>query len=122
MRRARGERSSSAAFSKKTSSPPLKSRVRSAALVTRRRKVWPSASDCSAVSRSDGRNRRLVLIFEWLTLCPTIGPTPVSSQRRDMATDLPAKERRRAEARAPAREQGLYAGPRAGVKAERRPE
>jgi hypothetical protein len=24
------------------------------------------------------------LMFEWLTLWPTIGPIPVSSQRRDM--------------------------------------
>jgi hypothetical protein len=29
-------------------------------------------------------NRRLVLMFEWLTLWPTKGPLPVSSQRRDM--------------------------------------
>src|SRR6202012_4572066 len=31
-----------------------------------------------------GRNRRLVLIFEWLTLWPTCGPLAVSSQRRDI--------------------------------------
>jgi hypothetical protein len=30
----------------------------------------------------------LVLMFEWLTLWPTIGPIPVSSQRRDMADTL----------------------------------
>src|SRR6266481_6011045 len=32
-----------------------------------------------------GRNRRLVLILEWLTLWPTSGPLAVSSQRRDIA-------------------------------------
>src|SRR5713101_3163646 len=32
-----------------------------------------------------GRNRRLVLILEWLTLWPTCGPLAVSSQRRDIA-------------------------------------
>src|SRR4051794_40813534 len=31
-----------------------------------------------------GRNRRLVLILEWLTLWPTWGPLAVSSQRRDI--------------------------------------
>ena len=35
--------------------------------------------------RRAGRNRRLDLMFEWLTRCPVIGPNPVSSQRRDMA-------------------------------------
>ncbi|MEY4256685.1 MAG: hypothetical protein RLZZ141_1912 [Pseudomonadota bacterium] len=29
--------------------------------------------------------KRYVLTLEWLTLLPTIGPTPVSSQRRDIA-------------------------------------
>src|SRR3954468_13491376 len=75
--RARGDRSSSEAFSRKTSRPPLASRVRSAALVTRRRYDWPSASDCRVAGDSAGRNRRFVLMFEWLTLWPTIGPTPV---------------------------------------------
>src|SRR4051794_14170784 len=32
-----------------------------------------------------GRNRRLVLILEWLTLCPTRTALPVRSQRRDIA-------------------------------------
>src|SRR5258706_11954053 len=31
-----------------------------------------------------GRNRRLVLMLEWLTLWPTCGPLAVSSQRRDI--------------------------------------
>jgi hypothetical protein len=30
----------------------------------------------------------LVLMFEWLTLCPTCAPLPVNSQRRDMAENL----------------------------------
>ena len=37
------------------------------------------------VDASEGRKRRFVLMLEWLTLWPTIGPTPVSSQRRDIA-------------------------------------
>src|SRR5450759_4080281 len=35
-----------------------------------------------------GRNRRLVLILEWLTLWPTCGPLSVSSQRRDISEIL----------------------------------
>src|ERR1043166_2398376 len=42
-----------------------------------------------------GRNRRLVLMFEWLTLWPTRTPFPVRSQRRDIA--LPLELKRRAE-------------------------
>src|SRR5690606_12858679 len=50
----------------------------------RSEKVWPSASEATLTVFSDGRKRRLVLMFEWLTLWPTIGPIPVSSQRRDI--------------------------------------
>src|SRR5262249_8320223 len=32
-----------------------------------------------------GRKRRLVLMLEWLTLCPTCAVLPVKSHRRDMA-------------------------------------
>jgi len=35
-----------------------------------------------------GRNRRLVLMFEWLTLWPTWADLPVNSHRRDMALPL----------------------------------
>ena len=45
----------------------------------------PSASEIMDTFSRLGRNRRLVLRFEWLTLCPTCGPLPVSSHRRDMA-------------------------------------
>src|SRR5262245_2617312 len=45
----------------------------------------PSASDITVTLSRLGRNRRLVLRFEWLTLCPTCAPLPVSSHRRDMA-------------------------------------
>ena len=48
----------------------------------RRVKFWPSASECSFAGARAGRKRRLVLVLEWLTLWPTMGPTPVSSQRR----------------------------------------
>src|SRR5262245_33781062 len=39
-----------------------------------------------------GSKRRLVLMFEWLTLWPTCGPLAVSSQRRDMSksSSIPA--------------------------------
>src|ERR1700751_3793271 len=40
-----------------------------------------------------GRKRRLVLMFEWLTLWPTCGALAVSSQRRDMigkSSSIPA--------------------------------
>src|SRR5215510_12314599 len=45
----------------------------------------PSASDMTVTWRRLGRNRRLVLRLEWLTLCPTCAVLPVSSHRRDMA-------------------------------------
>src|SRR5882757_3767415 len=48
----------------------------------------PSASEISVTLNRFGRNRRLVLILEWLTLWPTWGPFAVSSQRRDMAKIL----------------------------------
>jgi hypothetical protein len=63
----------------------LKSRVRSAAFEIRRRSERPRASECNATDFSDGRKRRLVLTFEWLTLWPVMGPMPVSSQRRDIS-------------------------------------
>src|SRR4030081_2974935 len=35
-----------------------------------------------------GRKRRLVLMLEWLTLCPTCAPLPLSSHRHDIGEDL----------------------------------
>src|ERR1700729_1729839 len=51
---------------------------------TRNRTFRPSASEMKVTLHRFGRNRRLVLIFEWLTLWPTCGPLAVSSQRRDI--------------------------------------
>src|SRR5262245_61563153 len=45
----------------------------------------PSASDITVTFSRFGRNRRLVLRFEWLTLCPTCADLPVNSHRHDMA-------------------------------------
>src|SRR5215813_605114 len=45
----------------------------------------PSTSEITVTLSRLGRNRRLVLRFEWLTLCPTCAALPVSSHRRDMA-------------------------------------
>ena len=57
----------------------------SALAETRTRTERPSASEISVTLSRFGRNRRLVLMFEWLTLWPTSGLLPVRSQRRDMA-------------------------------------
>src|SRR3954452_15930197 len=73
----------------------------------RRRKVWPSASDARDAGDSAGRKRRLVLMLEWLTLWPTIGPTPVSSQRRDMGCTL-ARIKRGRDRSSPSRERCVY--------------
>ena len=45
----------------------------------------PSASEISVTFCKFGRNRRLVLMLEWLTLWPTRAFLPVRSQRQDMA-------------------------------------
>src|SRR5712691_7001275 len=37
-----------------------------------------------------GRKRRLVLMLEWLTLCPTCAVLPVSSHRRDIEKPYPS--------------------------------
>src|SRR3981081_4718926 len=52
---------------------------------TRNRTLRPSASEMKVTLHRFGRNRRLVLILEWLTLWPTCGPLAVSSQRRDIS-------------------------------------
>src|SRR5450631_1385585 len=59
---------------------------------TRSRTFRPSASEMKVTLHRFGRNRRLVLIFEWLTLWPTSEPLAVSSQRRDIALNpLPSR-------------------------------
>src|SRR5882762_8446872 len=52
---------------------------------TRRRTLRPSASEMKVTLHRFGRNRRLVLMLEWLTLWPVWGALAVSSQRRDIA-------------------------------------
>src|SRR5580700_6397153 len=52
-----------------------------------------SASDNSVTLSRLGRNRRLVLRFEWLTRLPIWRIFPVSSQRHDMAI-VPQRPRR----------------------------
>src|SRR3954466_14211548 len=98
---ARGERTSARAFSKKASRPPLWSTLLIALVETRRRTLRPSASEMKVTLHRFGRKRRLVLMFEWLTLWPTWGPLAVSSQRRDIVqilfhprTRRPSKGRR----------------------------
>src|SRR6266498_1212751 len=44
-----------------------------------------SASEIRVTSQRFGRNRRLVLRFEWLTLWPVCAVLPVRSHRRDMS-------------------------------------
>src|SRR5207302_817037 len=82
---ARSESSASLAFIRKASRPPRWSTVLNACAETRSFTERPSVSDIKVTFNRLGRNRRLVLRLEWLTLCPTCAPLPVSSQRRDMA-------------------------------------
>src|ERR1700733_587359 len=81
---ARGDSSASLALSKKVSSPPRWSTVLSALAEMRKRTERLSASDNSVTLSRLGRNRRLVLRFEWLTRLPIWRVFPVSSQRHDM--------------------------------------
>src|ERR1700753_1558773 len=68
--------------------PPLWSTLLIALVETRRRTLRPRASEMKVTLHRFGRNRRLVLMLEWLTLWPTSGPLAVSSQRRDMSQIL----------------------------------
>src|SRR5580700_9523901 len=65
---ARGDRFSALAFRRKLSRPPLWSTLLIALVETRRRTLRPSASEMKVTLHRFGRNRRLVLMFEWLTL------------------------------------------------------
>src|SRR5437764_3791298 len=64
--------------------PPLNSTVRIAA-AERRRRTGPSTSDSTEIVCKFGRNRRFVLMLEWLTLWPTWTPLPVTGHLRAMA-------------------------------------
>src|SRR5262245_44901203 len=66
----------------------------------------PSASDITVTLSRFGRNRRLVLRFEWLTLCPTWAPLPVSSHRRDMAKSFSEIKESRVKSGVPQRHAG----------------
>jgi hypothetical protein len=81
---ARGESTSALALIRYLSRPPLWSTLFSALVETRRRTLRASASEMKVTLTRFGRKRRLVLMFEWLTLWPTWGPLAVSSQRRDI--------------------------------------
>ena len=82
-------------------------------------RVWPSVSLVSDTSFRFGRKRRLVLLLAWLTLLPTIGLLPVSSQRRAIGPILasgsvgrgvpPPGNRKRPDSRARRRRQGSRA-------------
>src|SRR5262249_19479508 len=76
--------SSSFAFSRKASSPPRWSTDLSALADTRSLTERLSASEMKVTLHRLGRNRRLVLRFEWLTLWPVCAALPVKSHRRDM--------------------------------------
>ena len=66
-------------------------------LSTRSRNLRPRVSEIKVTLRRLGRNRRFVLILEWLTLWPTSGFLPVRSQRHDMAQSSKIPARTRAE-------------------------
>src|SRR5438874_2129601 len=61
--------------------PPLCSMVRIAAAVMRSR-IGPIVSESTEIRCRFGKNRRFVLILEWLTLCPTWTPLPVITHFR----------------------------------------
>src|ERR1700675_1477998 len=81
---ARGESLSALALIRNASRPPLWSTLLMALVETRRRTLRPSTSEMKVTLHRFGRNRRLVLMLEWLTLLPTSGPLAVNSQRRDI--------------------------------------
>src|SRR5258705_10052793 len=98
MSSARRDRSSALALIRKASRPPRRSTVFNALVEIRSLTERTSASDIMVTLTRLGRKRRLVFMFEWLTVCPTCAPFPVNSQRRDMPENLAFR------ARAPARQ------------------
>src|SRR5580700_5164381 len=91
--------------------PPLCSMVFMPRGVSRRRTVWPSASDRTEPTCRLDRNRRRVLLLAWLTLLPYCTALPDRAQRRGMA--ISAKKRSRREAGRPA-----FYGPSRGQSSE----
>src|SRR3954471_7688530 len=83
-----GDSSVPFAFSRNASSPPRWSTLLIALVETRRRTLRPSVSEMKVTLQRLGRNLRLVLMLEWLTVWPVWGPLAVSSQRRDMVEIL----------------------------------
>src|SRR5262249_25839502 len=81
---ARGERLPALALSRNASRPPLWSTLLIALVETRSRTFRPTTSEMKVTLQRLGRNRRLVLMLEWLTLWPVRGALAVSSQRRDI--------------------------------------
>src|SRR5665213_2424812 len=65
------------------------------ALVDRRSRTVPSASDRIEASCRFGMNRRLVLLLAWLTLLPTSTPLPVMTHRRAIGVFLNREGRAR---------------------------
>src|SRR6202158_6460927 len=80
-RRISGNNLRSGAALRNASMPPLNSIVRIAA-AERRIRTGPNTSDSSDMVCKFGRNRRFVLMLEWLTLWPTRTPLPVTGHLR----------------------------------------
>src|SRR5438132_13597532 len=85
--------------------PPLCSIVRIAAAVMRSR-IDPIVSESTEIRWRFGRNRRFVLILEWLTLCPTWTPLPVTTHLRAIPHLEPAVRSKH--------QRAAHRGPRAG--------
>src|SRR5215218_9572707 len=66
--------------------PPLCSMVLTPRGVSRRRTVWPSASDRTEATCRLDMNRRRDLLLAWLTLLPYCTDLPERAQRRGMVT------------------------------------
>src|SRR5215469_1383875 len=87
-RRARSESTSSRAFIRNGSSPPIRSIVRRAFMLMRNETLQPRVSLAMLTVWRLGRKTRFFLLLAWLTRWPLRTPFPVNSQRRDMADFL----------------------------------
>jgi hypothetical protein len=88
--RARGASCSSLALTRKASRPPRWSTDFNAWAQMRSRTERPRVSEMSVTLHKFGKNRRLLLRFEWLTLCPVWAILPVKSHRRDIGKPSPS--------------------------------